>query len=107
VIDYMKIDIEYSEWNSFEAVLKDGNILPYIKQLVFEIHTNELPGLRGIKSSVADFRRYHGILRGIEEAGFKRWRHHYNPWGKYLSRRTGMQRTCCYELFYINSRFSG
>ena len=76
--------------------------LDRVRQFVFEIHTNEV---NGKPSSVQDFYDMAEILLEIEKIGFRRFHYHYNKFGKYRSVRTGIQRTCCYELYYININF--
>ena len=102
IIDYLKIDIEYGEWNSFEGIFKEHS-LKQIKQIGFEIHTHELAG--GSATTVPLFVLYYNTLKRLEDAGFRRWHHHMNPLGMYNSRRTGRHLSCCYELYYINTRF--
>ncbi len=40
-IDYLKFDVEFSEWNSLQNMLLDKS-LANVKQLAFEIHTAEV-----------------------------------------------------------------
>ena len=101
-IDYLKIDIEYNEWDSFQAMF-DENSLKNVKQFAFEIHTNELHNKR--TSTVKHFVSYYKTLRKLELLGFRKWLHHSNPFGRYQSTRTGKQQTCCYELYYVNTNF--
>ena len=101
-IDYLKIDIEYNEWDSFQAMF-DENSLKNVKQFAFEIHTNELHNKQ--TSTVEHFVSYYKTLRKLELLGFRKWLHHSNPFGRYQSTRTGKQQTCCYELYYVNTNF--
>ena len=73
-----------------------------VKQLVFEAHTHEM---YNEISTVRDFELMYNLLLDLEELGFKKFRHHENPWGKYTSVRTGKQRSCCHELSYANINF--
>ena len=100
IIDVLKIDIEYNEWSCFRTMLKEG-VLRNIRQLVFEIHTSEIYTIKR-PSSVQDFHDMAETLLEMERMGFRRFHYHYNPYGKYLSTRSGKQRTCCYELSYVN-----
>ncbi len=43
-IDYVKMDVEYNEWEVFETLMK-GNVLHRVKQFGFEIHSEELFGV--------------------------------------------------------------
>ena len=42
-LDVLKIDIEYNEWSCFRTMINEG-ALDRVRQLVFEIHVNELNG---------------------------------------------------------------
>ena len=41
IIDILKIDVEYSEWDAFEAMFRDGS-LKNVKQILMETHTSEV-----------------------------------------------------------------
>ena len=105
IIDYMKIDIEYSEWKSFEAIFFEKS-LKNVKQLAFEIHTPEVV-VNGANrpSKKEDFSHMYDILLKLEKEGFRRYHSHANPMGMYTSTRTGLARTCCHEIFYIYLKF--
>ena len=102
-IDVLKIDIEYNEWSCFRTMFKEG-VLRHVRQLVFEIHTSEIYTIKRA-STTEDFKMMSDVLLEIEKLGFRRFYYHYNPFGKYLSVRSGKQRTCCYELSYVNINF--
>ena len=98
------MDIEYSEWGAISQMLLDGS-LTNVKQLAIEIHTRELNDKYRSDTTVQGFAYYWRTLNGLEEAGFKRWKHHANPMGMYTSSRTGRHLSCCFELFYVNINF--
>ncbi len=115
VIDLVKIDIEFSEWETFEKMLETG-ALGRIKQLIFETHTNDL---NNVITSKTDYLRYHRILDGIEELGFRRYFRHDNNFGigpvSSARARSGdpvyqksakLRRTCCHEVYYVNMRYA-
>lgn len=99
-MDVLKIDIEKNEWPCLRQMLVNGSLAD-VSQLVFEIHTHEMDRRA---STARDFAWMHDLLLDIERAGFRRFHYHENPFGKYVSVRTGMQRSCCHELGYINLR---
>ena len=101
-LDFLKIDIEFNEWDSFDAIYKHGS-LKRVKQFAFEIHTHELN--RGAPTTIAQFVKFYEILKHLENLGFRKWLHHMNPYGMYKSRRTGKNLSCCYELYYINTKY--
>lgn len=102
-IDVLKIDIEYSEWESLNAMIKEGS-LQNVKQLVFEIHTKELH-IGGAPSKTKDYIHYWKTLTALERWGFWRWKSHPNPSGRYRSQRTNRIGHCCFELYYINVKY--
>ena len=60
-IDYLKMDIEYSEWESLETIIKDGS-LEKVKQLGIEIH-KEL-GKKTLITDKQQYYRFYNILKG-------------------------------------------
>lgn len=101
VIDILKIDIEFSEWDSFESMFKEG-ILKKVKQLMFETHTEELQGRTTTKENYVRFLR---VWNGIYEAGFRQWKNNWNNFGRYESKNSWKQRTCCFEHYLININY--
>ena len=100
-IDYLKIDIEYNEWAALEVILQQ-NSLKNVKQFAIETHTAELH--RKVTTAF-EFLRYYNVLLGLEKQGFRRYHYHFNPYGRYTSKRSGKDRSCCYELYYVNINF--
>ena len=98
-IDILKIDIESSEWDSFDDMFQQGDVLPYVKQLVFETHVNT-------SANITDFIRYQRIIQQIEQFGFRRWKFTYNTVCTYWSQHSGILRSHCGEHNYINTKFS-
>ena len=104
-IDVLKIDIEYSEWESFKAALQEG-AFNRVKQFVFEIHTPEVSiDSRTRSSTKDDFFNMYDLLYQIEKLGFRKFYNHFNPYGRYTSPRTGKERSCCYEMYYVNINY--
>lgn len=98
MIDYLKIDVEYSEWSTLEHVL-NTTVLSRVKQFGLETHSREL---QKKPSSIEDLVYYSGILRRLQAAGFYRWYWHFNKYGVFVSKNTQKQLTCCYEMVFIN-----
>ena len=101
-IDYLKIDIEYYEWEALETALQDGS-LRNVKQLGIEVHTDELFKRT---TSVENYNRFLTIFKNLRDAGFYKWFTHLNPWSivaaSSYTKKTVM---CCYEFIYINTNF--
>lgn len=102
VIDFLKVDVEYSEWEAFDTALKDGSFTK-VKQLAFELHTH---GAAHTSTMVEKFKEYYGILKRLEDVGFRRWTVHNNQLWIYQSKRTGKRESCCFEMSYVNIHFA-
>ncbi|XP_064596278.1 uncharacterized protein LOC135462903 [Liolophura sinensis] len=105
-IDYLKFDIEYSEWSALETMATDGS-LENVRQIGFEIHTPEL--FRAFKMNIPskkhDYLKMYQTLAKLEEIGFRRYDHRRNPFGEFRSNISGIVRACCYELYYLNMKY--
>ena len=97
------MDIEYSEWDSLATALNE-NILHRVKHFGIETHTKEKI-LNNQTTHTKDFAYFLSILKGIEQLGFRKFSTHFNTYGRYASDRTGLRRTCCMELVYLNINF--
>ena len=97
------MDIEFNEWKTFDVMLHDGS-LNNVKQFVFELHTPRIYTMRK-KTTLKDFDRMATLLYDLETLGFRKYRYHSNPFGKYTPSYTNKTRTCCYEVSYININF--
>ena len=100
-MDYLKIDIEYSEWAALESMIQD-HALENVKQLGIEIHDKLLSKENTL---VADYKHYYNLLNTLTERGWRKWKVHRNQRGLYNSRLTGDRRTCCFELHYVNIKY--
>ena len=98
MIDYLKIDVEYSEWLALDRIL-NSTVLSRVKQFGLETHTREIFKK---PSTVENLVYYSEILRRLQAAGFYRWYWHYNKSGKFVSKNTNQQMTCCYEMVFLN-----
>ncbi|GFO29573.1 methyltransferase-like protein 24 [Plakobranchus ocellatus] len=127
-VDYVKVDIEFSEWAVLQEAFKDEGTLRYVKQFGIEIHTPDLFNIYhdqvaaakdvrssdplspiGLGGSSTNPRRIFvhmfEALHRLEILGFRKFNYRKNPYGSYKSNITGLERSCCYELHYINSHF--
>jgi hypothetical protein len=94
IIDYLKMDVEGSEWDSVANMCSTG-VLDRVKQFGLEIHV-------GAKT----FYKYYLILKQLEERGFRRWywAMNFRASNIYVE-RPGVSRSCCYEMVYINTKY--
>ena len=97
VIDYLKVDVEGSEWTILESIYQSG-LLSKVKQFGFEIHT-----MSTSRTPAMTFFEHWWTLTRLESFGFRRWYWHFNFYGTYVYH--GRARSCCYELVYINVNF--
>ncbi|KAK7091273.1 probable methyltransferase-like protein 24 [Littorina saxatilis] len=96
-IDILKMDIELSEWPALADILATGE-LTKVRQLLIEYH---LPG------SEAYYVRHNlPILSQIEALGFRRYYTHLNPMCEPMPNVYTVNRTGCYELYYVNTHFA-
>ena len=72
VIDYLKMDIEFAEWDVIPQIISSG-MLAKVRQLGVEFHLREEGDLEKYKSLVR-------VIKGIEDAGMIRFDSKYNPW---------------------------
>lgn len=97
VIDYLKIDIESTEWTVLPNMLESG-MLSKIRQIGIEIH---LPS----HESIQEYRRRVDILRSLEVVGHMvRFDYKYNPWFTGNFTQLAMSGPFCYEIAWYNSK---
>jgi len=102
-IDILKIDVECSEWTSFDAILANPRCLANVKQLMVEFHPCDF---RTEVKTPQELLSYWRTLRGIDELGFKLWK----TWNNYLcrfnsTRLKGVQHHGCFNAHYLNIRY--
>lgn len=96
VIDYLKMDVEWSEWPSLVPMLADDNTLSKVKQFGIEIHMNK-------RTDVKELYDKYMILKRLEDLGFRRWYFARNYYA--LQRARNGFRSLAYEMVYINRRY--
>jgi hypothetical protein len=73
LIDVLKMDIEFYEWDAIPQMLRSGFLADKVKQLAVEIHFNA-------NDTLETFKRYASILQDIESTGqFVRFSSRPNP----------------------------
>jgi len=102
IIDFLKFDIEGSEWEVIRNMYEDQS-LRNVKQIAFVVHID----LRFYKS-VSKWMMQLETLKLLNRAGFLKWHDHENQTTMRNTNRTGRGhlRPCCYELYYVNKRFA-
>ncbi|PAA76695.1 hypothetical protein BOX15_Mlig015141g2 [Macrostomum lignano] len=100
IVDLLKIDIEFDEWEALEAAAKDGS-LSRVRQLILETHTMEL---RDESTGGSDYLRFARVWLGLYRLGFRQWRSRENGRTHFLG-PSGRSRACCHEHSLININF--
>ncbi len=96
VIDYLKIDIEFSEWDALPQIMESG-MLAKVRQLGVEFHLPE-------NKSIENYRAKAKILRSLELMGMVRFDSKYNPWYKGDFVQLKLQGSFGYEIAWYNSK---
>lgn len=107
LIDVLKMDIEFSEWEAIPQMLRSGFLANKVKQLAVEIHFNA-------DDPIETFRKYTGILQDLESLAASSSR--AGKFVRFSSRPSpGLKRTVSIlggeeayiglELAWYNSRF--
>jgi len=101
IIDFLKFDIEGSEWEVIRNMYEDQS-LRNVKQIAFEVHIDHR-----FYRNVATWMMQLKTIKLLNRAGFLKWHDHENQVRMQNSRspRSGLMRPCCYELYYVNKDF--
>ena len=98
-IDYLKMDIESSEYPSFNAIF-ETNVLSLVKQIALEIHY-----IHGVNDT-SRLEKPWRLLRRLEELGFRKWALEHNYYKMFHSLHSELKTTfCCSNVYYINSKY--
>jgi hypothetical protein len=96
IIDYLKMDIEGSEWKVLPDIIKTG-MLSKVRQLGIEIHFQDY--------TLDKFLELSRLVRSIESPGMVRFDSKVNPW--FISNFTHLQlwrQSAGYEIAWYNSK---
>ena len=101
IIDYLKIDIEWNEWDVLKQVLQSG-MLDKVRQLSVEFH---LPNKRSSEDSsspylsVKDYRSFIGVIKSIEDR-MTRFESRINPWMKRNIKTLNYDGPICFDISF-------
>jgi hypothetical protein len=95
VIDYLKIDIEYSEWIALPDIIRSG-MLSKTRQLGIEIHLDA-------EFSLKQHLEFAKLLRLIEKMGMVRFDSEYNPWFVGSFTQFPLKGSLGYEIAWYNT----
>jgi len=101
IIDYLKIDIEWQEWEVLKQILKSG-MLEKVRQLSVEFHLpNQDVSTLDKYLTIDDYRSLVSLVKSIENNKMTRFESRINPWArkriKNLNRYFG---PICFELSF-------
>ncbi|XP_032235023.2 uncharacterized protein LOC5510066 [Nematostella vectensis] len=85
LIDVVKIDIEWDEWNCLPQMLADGTLRRHARQLVIELHCSD--------KDPSALRKYYSTIRWLQRQSFEVASMHKNP-----------TNGDCFEMLFINTR---
>lgn len=94
-IDYLKIDVEYSEWIALPEIISSG-MLSKIRQLGIEVHLDK-------EASLEEHRVWAKLLRSLEKMGMVRFDSEYNPWYVGNFTKFPLSAPLGYEIAWYNS----
>lgn len=94
-IDYLKIDVEYSEWIALPEIISSG-MLSKIRQLGIEVHLDK-------DASLEEHRVWAKLLRSLEKMGMVRFDSEYNPWYVGNFTKFPLSAPLGYEIAWYNS----
>ncbi len=95
-INYLKVDVEFSEWSAFRTALLDGTFNK-VNQLAIEIHFWK----RSKEPEAKMVDGWNQVMEGLHAAGFRMWYRHTNPMSTSENFDLGFNIPCCYEMAYV------
>lgn len=110
-IDYLKMDIEFSEWPVLYDLIETRTI-DHVRQLALEIHTPEVdihdrPEHLCTWSTVDTMAFMMKTLLNLKKSGFQLFYTRTNHRTKFLSPITRIERYCCHNLHFVNVKHEG
>ena len=99
IIDYLKFDIEESEWPTLQQMAKSKFIATNVKQLSFEVH------MYRDSDDVKSFTERLKILMDLESLGFRKWHFNHNVKSYLYDHDHEVYYPTCAELYYVNINF--
>ncbi|KAI9553598.1 hypothetical protein GHT06_021519 [Daphnia sinensis] len=106
IIDVLKMDIEFSEWDAIPQMLQSGFLTDKVKQLAVEIHFNPDDPLEAFRHRVQILRNLEATSQNRGAGGFVRFSSRPNPWLKRpLKVLGGREDYTGLELAWYNSKY--
>ena len=96
IIDYLKIDVEYSEWLSLPEMISSG-MLSKVRQLGIEVHMDE-------KETFERLREWTKLMRSVELMGMVRFDSKYNLWSMRNFTKFQLLGPIGHEIAWYNSK---
>ena len=96
-IDYLKFDVEFSEWDALVSMLDEG-CLGNIKQLSLEAHA--------WGDTDSNYTLFWKGLHGLENFGFQKWRLLNRNWRCFKPKDAPQERRCPQtDMNFINANY--
>lgn len=96
IIDYLKLDIEFSEWDVIPDMI-DSGMLSKVRQLGIELHVSP-------DESIEKYNHYARIVRSLENHGMVRFDSKYNPWLVQRFPHLNLTASSGYDISWFNSK---
>jgi len=105
-IDYLKMDIEYSEWPALYDMISTG-VMNNVRQLALEVHTPEMdihhrPDHKCTWTTVETMAFMMRTLIDLKNLGFSLFFSRTNYRTMFHSPLTDLDRYCCHDLHFVN-----
>lgn len=96
IIDYLKIDIEFAEWQVLPQIIESG-MLSKVRQLGVEFHLSS-------DETTEKYYEHANLLRTLEKEGMVRFDSKHNPWYIGEFRELKLWGSLGYEIAWYNSK---
>ena len=105
-IDYLKMDVEFSEWPALYDMIRSG-IIRDVRQLALEVHTPEMdihtrPDHQCTWSTKDTYAFMLKVITELRNMGFNLYYSRTNYRTLFTSMLTGLNRYCCYNIHMVN-----
>lgn len=96
IVDFLKIDIEHTEWTVLAEILQ-SDMMDRVRQLAVEIHLMPDDTLR-------EMRRKANVIRRLEKYGMVRFASLYNPLSYDKFTHFGVRGPTAFDVAFYNSK---
>ena len=107
-IDFLKMDVEFSEWPALYDMIRSG-IIKNVRQIAFETHTAEMdihvrPEHACTWSTKETYAFMAEIMAKLRSLGFQIFYSRTNYRTMFTSKLTEQNRYCCFNIHMVNKK---